>query len=116
MSGRGGQPPIFVPLCSSTSIKRIRRVSWILMPATLVRPQRMGRAKRCYEGKGINGTGQLAKGGSDGHEVAFRPPALRKRRWESARHCVRRHTLRTGRAPFLLNRHRHLIRFEHTSV
>ncbi len=45
------QPLTVVPPCRSTSIKRIIRVSWILMPGTLLRPHGMASASRWNSGK-----------------------------------------------------------------
>lgn len=45
-------PPTAVPPCSSTSISRIMRASWILMPGNLVVPTVIGSAKRCVAQEG----------------------------------------------------------------
>ena len=44
-------PPTVVPPCSKTSIRRIIRVSWILMPGNFAVPMVMGRARRWRSGK-----------------------------------------------------------------
>src|SRR5450756_558840 len=45
------QPDTTVPPCSSTSIRRIVRVSWILIPGYFVDRTAMGNASRCSRGK-----------------------------------------------------------------
>lgn len=46
----GTQTPTTVPACNNTSMSRIIRVSWILMPGYFVVPTVIGRASRCRRG------------------------------------------------------------------